>query len=234
MAEIYLNFPVALLQNAFANISNVMNSVMWYAGYVHTLNLQFNSDESKMLAAGKYFGITWGNALHSFQEGEDIYNSLPPNLPMTGINKDVLFDFYKNHKTNDETAVLLAYLAIKSIIGMKPYSKCTNDYLIARMGGYSKIEDMPEPLPEPLQRYNTKRKLDNIKKKLQLNWNVNYYSYHTRGFYVSIDNKFTLDELVLEAEKRRKTTREKRLRQKKEDARKTALNKLSNDMDFKY
>jgi hypothetical protein len=234
MAEIYLNFPVTLLQNAFANISDVMNNVLRYAGYAHTLNLQFNSDESKMLAAGKFFGITWGNALRAYNEGEDIYNSLPPNLPMTGINKDVLFDFYKNHKTNDEIAVLLAYLAIKSIIGKKPYDKCTDNYLIARMGGYRKIEDMPDPLPDPLRQYNTVYRKRKIKKALQLDWNVNYYSYHTRGFYVSIDNKFTLDKLVLEAEKRRKATKEKQLKQKKEDARKSALNKLSNpdDMDF--
>jgi hypothetical protein len=57
---------------------------------------------------------------------------------------------------------------------------------------------------------------------------VNIYSRYTRGFYVSIDKTFTLDKLVFEAEKRRKSTKEKQLKQKKEDARKAALNILNN------
>jgi len=202
---------------------------MNYAGYAHTLILEFGTDEKKMEEAGSYFGISWGNTKRCFQFGETLYNSFPKNSPMSGINKNVCFDFYMNHKSFDEIAVLLAFLAIKSIIGVKPYCKTINEYLIARMAGYASIEDVPHPLPEPLAQYITRRKLDKIKKELQLNWSVNIYSRYTRGFYVSIDNKFDLNQLVFEAEKRRKSTKEKQLKQRKDEARRQALRGLNDE-----
>ena len=226
MEDKFLNFPVQLLQDAFKDIRQTMVNVLDYAGYAHTLKLH-GSDSKKMEDAGHYFGITWGNTLKSYRDGKTLYESIPQNSPMAGINKDVLFDFYKNTKTLDEIAVLLAFLAIKSIVGIKPYCKVTNAYLIARMAGYAKIEDIPHPLPQPLAQYNTRRKLDKIKKELQLNWNVNIYSRYTRGFYVSIDNKFELNKLVFEAEKRRKSTKEKQLKQRNDEARRLAKKKLN-------
>lgn len=228
MEDKYLNFPVQLFQDAFKDIRQTMDNIMNYTGYKHTLQLH-GSDSKKMEDAGSYFGIDWGNTMRCYRSGETLYNSLPENSPMTGINKDVCFDFYKNHKTHDEIAVLLAFLAIKSIIGIKPYCKITNGYLIARMGGYAGVNDMPHPLPEPLAQYNTRRKLDKIKKELELNWNVNIYGTHTRGFYVSIDKKFDMNKLAVEAEKRRKSTKEKQLKQRKDEARRLALEKLNNE-----
>jgi hypothetical protein len=229
MKDKFLNFPVQLLQDAFKDIRQTMVNVLDYAGYAHTLKLEHGSIEKKMEDAGSYFGITWGNTLKSYRSGETLYESIPENSPMAGINKDVCFDFYKNHKTPDEIAVLLAFLAIKSIIGTKPYCRITNAYLIARMAGYAKIEDMPHPLPEPLAQYHHnkhRRKLDKIKKELQLNWNVNIYGTHTRGYYVSIDKKFDMNKLAFEAEKRRKSTKEKELKQRNDEARRLALEKL--------
>lgn len=234
MGDKYLNFPVQLLQDAFRDIRQTMDDVMNYAGYAHTLKLEHGSNEKKMEDAGRYFGMTWGNARRSYERGKTLNDSIPQNSPMTGINKDVCFDFYDNHKTPDEIAVLLAFLAIKSIIGVKPYCKVTNGYLLARMAGMAKAEDLPRPLPEPLAQYSTRRKLDKIKSELQLNWNVNIYGTHTRGYYVSIDNKFDMNKLAFEAEKRRKSTKEKLLKQRKDEARQKALSKLTdpNDLDF--
>jgi len=219
----YLNIPVQLLQGAFKDIRETMSNIMDYAGYVHASKLH-GDQTKKMIDAGNYFGITWGNAIRCYKNGETLYNSLPKNSPMTGINKDVLFDFYKNYKTPDEIAVLLAFLAIKSIIGVKPYSKVTNVYLLSRMAGNASIEELPEPLVQ----YATRRKMDKIKSELQLNWNVNIYSTHTRGWYVSIDNRFEMNKLALEAEKRRKSTTVKQLKQRKDEARRLALDKLIN------
>lgn len=231
MEDRYLNFPIQLLQDAFKNPRQTMDNVMNYAGYVHTLNLKQGSDEKKMNDAGSYFGITWENKKKCYEDGEALYNSIPANSPMTGINIDICFDFYKNPKTSDEIAVLLAFLAIKSIIGMKPYCKTTNAYLLARMGGYASRIDVVNPLPDPLVKYTTRRKLDKIKMELQLNWNVNIYSRHVRGFYVSIDRRLTLDKLIFEAEKRRKSTKEKQLKQRKDEARRKAMEKLT-DLTF--
>jgi hypothetical protein len=237
---IYFNFPVTFMQDAFINIRKVMDNVMNYAGYVHTLKLEHGEIEKKIRVAGKYFGgITWGNDRVCYKNGHTLYNSIPVNSPIVGINVNVCFDFYKNHKSLDEIAVLLAYLALKSIIGEKPYIHTTNEYMIARMGGYVSIKDVPNPLPESLRKYSSRRMLDKIKFELQSSWNVNYYSRYIRGFYVSIDNpsnpdkSYTLNKLVLEAEKRRKSNIEKQIKQKTQDSRKKALQELNiEDLEF--
>jgi hypothetical protein len=228
----YMNFPISFLQDAFRDIRQTMDNVMDYAGYVHTLKLEHGTDEKKMKDAGSFFNIIWGNDKKAYQNGKTLYNSIPPKTPMVGINKDTCFDFYKNPKTEDEIAVLLAYLALKSIIGEKPYIHTTNEYMLVRMGGYASIKDMPDPLPEPLRKYSSRRMLDKIKFELQSSWNVKYYSRYIRGFYVSIDNpsnpdkSFTLNKLVLEAEKHRKSNIEKQLKDKINDAREKALQEL--------
>jgi hypothetical protein len=224
----YFNFPIQMLQDAFCDIKGTMDKIMDYAGYAHTLKLELGDDMDKMRSAGSYLGITYEDRSGSYKNGKIWYDSIPVNSPMVGINIEMCFDFFNNHKTQDDISVLLAFLAIKSIIGRKAYCKMTNEYLITRMGGYARIEDLPNPLPHPLSGYYTRRKLDKMKSELQLNWNVNIYSYYTRGFYVSIDNKFSLDKLVLAAERNRKSTREGKLRQQKIKARKKALRALRN------
>ncbi|WP_137305746.1 hypothetical protein [Lentimicrobium saccharophilum] len=183
-----------------------------------------------MKDAAKFFGITLGNAKRSFEDGKSLYNSTPAKSPMTGINKDICFDFYKNEKTEADIAILLAYLALKSVIGSKPYVHITNEFLIARMAGYASVKSMPEALPEPLAGYTTRRKLDKIKFELRSNWNVNIYGYRVRGFYVSIDNQFSLEKLIYEVEKQRKTNIEKKLRQQQNDAIMKAKTKLKNEL----
>jgi hypothetical protein len=224
-STIYLNFPIQLLQGAFSNINGTMDDILNYTAYRYTLKLNGTNTE-KMKSASNYFGINFGNPHSSYQFGKTLYDSLPENSPMVGINTDVCFDYYEHSKTTDEIAVLLAFLAIKSIIGIKPYSKVTNAYLIVRMAGYASIDDMPHSLPHPLPQYTSRRKLDRIKKELQLNWNVNIYGVHTRGWYVSVDSSFDMNKLALEAEKRR--NKEKQLKQRKDEARRLALEKLNN------
>jgi hypothetical protein len=141
---------------------------------------------------------------------------------MVGINKDVCFDYYKQYKTPDQIAVLLAFLAIKSIVGSKSYYKTNKDQIAVRMAGIVSRKDIDE-VPEQVKQFTTRRKFDKIKFELQTKWNVNFYSYYTRGFYVSIDKKFTLDQLVIEAEKNRKSNQEKQLKQQEKEAREKAL-----------
>lgn len=102
----------------------------------------------------------------------------------------------------------------------------TNEFLIARMAGCATIAELPSPLPLTLAQYATRRKLDKIKFELQTAWNVNIYSRYVRGFYVSLDKKFSIDRLVLEAEKRRKSNIEKQRRDQLEAARLKALKQL--------
>lgn len=216
--QVYFNFPVPLLRNAFGDIRQVMNDIMAYAGYMHTLKLDLGTSQKKMESAGNYFGVIYGNAAIAYDQGSNLFYELPKNSPMVGISKSILFDFYLNPKTEFDIAVLCAFLAVKSILGYKPYVKTTNDFLISRMAGYARVDEITDQIPDPLVKFTIRRMLDKIKLELQTSWGVNIYARYTRGFYVSIETIFPLEKLVLEAEKRREEHIEAQLRNKKETA----------------
>lgn len=222
----YFNFPIHLLRNAFGSIKYVLDEVLAYAGYVHSRKLDVGTNQKKMKCAGDFFGITYGNAAGSYESGMHIYNQSPKNSPMTGISKSILFDYYQNDKTEFEIAVLLAFLAIKSIVGNKPFACITNHFLITRMAGYSKVDELPDPIPSPLSDYYTRRKLDRIKFELRENWGVNIYGYRLKGFYISFEKTFPLEKLVFEAEKNRKNAKEIKQKNIQDQARIQAIQVL--------
>lgn len=81
----------------------------------------------------------------------------------------MIFDFYKNHKTEFEIVVFLAFAAIRSILQKQPYTKITNEYLIGRMSGNS---GKGEPVNPLLVKYTSRYRLDKIKNELQLSWGL--------------------------------------------------------------
>ena len=218
--EHFFNFPIGLLTGSFDNIRETMNNIIDYAGYIRASKLEYGDAIERMKAAGNYFGVTYGNNKRCYEDGETLFNSLPKNSPMVGINKNICFDYYQHNKTPDQIAVLLAFLAIKSIIGSKPYYKTNINQIGTRMAGFASIKNIDE-IPEQLAQFLTRRKFDKIKFELQINWNVNFYSHYTRGLYVS--NTLTIDQLVFEAEKNRKSNKEKELKTKQKEAREKAL-----------
>ncbi|HMT75796.1 MAG TPA: hypothetical protein PKA77_17110 [Chitinophagaceae bacterium] len=208
----YLTFPVAILKDSLIDVSNCVNNAMNYCLYDY-YQRETGSKDDLIDRAGKFYGITWGNKKTAFDSGKIIYESLPARSPKTSINKDMIFDFYKNEKTEFEIVVFLAFAAIRSILQKQPYTKITNEYLIGRMSGNSAKGEPVNPL---LTKYTSRYQLDKIKSELQLNWGLNLYGNHTRGFYVSF--VLTYDELIMQAELKRKRYKEKQLRSMKSEA----------------
>ncbi|HOS91651.1 MAG TPA: hypothetical protein PLV80_13805 [Prolixibacteraceae bacterium] len=226
MSKTFFNFPVRLLQGAFDDIASTMDQIIDYATFVHASKLDHITIKQRMNAASDFFGIRIPNPEASYRRGQSLFAENKKS-PMTGIKKELCFDFMNNHKTTDEIAVLLGYLAVKSILGNKPYACITNSFLIARMGGYSGIKDLPANLPQPLASYSTRRKLDRLKQTLMLNWGVNIYSHLMKGFYISMDSVLPLEKLIIEAEKRRNKFVISNLKKKTDEARQKALMLLS-------
>lgn len=199
MADRFFNFPVQLMQSA-PNMRVFGDNVMDYCIYKHSLTLE-GAAEKKMKDAAKYFGITLGNISRSLRDGRELYDNMPTRPAMTGINKDLLFEFYKEDKTDLEIASLMAFLAIKSILGKKSYTRITNEYLLCRMAGYDSKNECNE-LPEYLTPWCKRRGLSRIKLELQKSYGLKIYARYTRGFFVSFS--LTLEELIKEVEMKRK------------------------------
>ncbi len=164
--------------------------------------------EEQVKSAEHYFGITFKEPKSSIESGERLHQKIPPRSPMTGINKDLLFSFYKGDQSLSEIAVLVAHLAIKSILGKKSFCRITSDFLLCRMAGYPSLQEIKRQkyrdhgLPEYLKPYTTRRRMDGIKAELRKSYGLEIYGRYTRGFFVS--EKLSLEELIKEVEMKRK------------------------------
>jgi len=73
-----------------------------------------------------------------------------------------------------------------------------------------------EPINPLLTKYTSRYQLDKIKRELEINWGLKLYGNHTRGYYVSFE--LALDNLIMQAELKRKRYKEKQLRNRKNEA----------------
>ena len=217
----YLTFPIIILKNGFADIKVSVDNAMHYCLYDYCSGIEGNQAD-RIAKAEEYLGITFGNSKKAFENGRGIFTTIPPKSPKTSIRKKMIFDFYKESKTEFEIVTFLAFASIRSILQKQPYTKITNEYFVGRMACNNKGN---EELPEWIFKYNNRYQLDKIKQELQLNWGLKLYARHTRGFYVSFS--IELVQLITHAENRRLKFKLKELQREKEQARLQALKHLN-------
>jgi hypothetical protein len=213
----YLLFPIELLQGS--DIKKACDKALDYGIYRKALDF---ADESEVMPqhieqSMKYFGLIGGNMADMAKSGKILFDTFSLKNPMLSINKEKLMQYYKEEKTAFEVLVFRAECAIRSILGTKPYTKVTNDYLIARMYGFRNVADFQNNESHVLPRYQ----LDKIKLELQIHWYLIYYSRQTRGFYVSYS--LPLEKLIYHAELNRATYKAKELKRTKDEAYKKAM-----------
>jgi hypothetical protein len=210
-----------MLQHGMNDIHTAVNNAMEYGLYIYC-----QKDEGILEENDSFMGILFADKYEAFRRGKRLYDKTPSKCPKTSINVDILFDFYKNNKSDFEVVTFLAFAAIRSILQKQAYSKITNQYLLSRMaGGTSKDADLPDCLIP----YNNRYQLDKIKTELQLHWGLKLYGNHTRGFYVSFS--MDLEDLVYHAEKNRKAYQERQLKNQKKEAAIKAKMKLNNSTE---
>jgi len=213
--SIFYNFPITLLRHREETINYENRIIMDYRqNLINIVNYQIGE-----LLFKKWSIEDIENDLGITLEKKDEYiKGFVPffekfkdkTVPVTGIEKVLCWRFINNPKDDFDWKCLWAFLAIKSIVGKKPYQKITNKLLIARMAGYASFQKLEEhfngrPFPEhilnPDDHYKTRYALDKIKRELTRHYNVKFYGIGSRGFYATI--KLTLEELITQVEKNR-------------------------------
>lgn len=226
--EKYLNFPIQLLTGFITDTRKTLDNIVSYSVYEKALKLEHGTELQKMkYIAKESYQMKLGSDKHSLDNGKLLYNSVPNNSPKVGLNLSIWWDFYKNEKTEFDKVCLLGFLAIKSILGNKSYCKVTNLYLWARMDGKTNTIDEVSELSNEIRKYANRYQTENIKNELILNWHLIYYSRYTRGFYVSL--KMSLEDLIFEAEKKRKSIKDKQQKQLQNEALNKALERLKRE-----
>lgn len=222
--ERYFNFPIQLLDGFMNDPKKVLNDIHHFAIYENSLKLNLGTELENMKDSASFYNMILGDVPDSLKKGKTLYESIPDNSPKTGLNLSIFWDFYMNDKSEFDKICLLGFLGIKSILGSKAYHKTTNQNWLARMDGKAnKVNDYSE-LSEEIRKYANEYQTTKIKKTLRNSWGLVTYSRYCRGFYVSF--KITLKQLILEAEKRRISTKEKQYKEQEQEALKEVLEQL--------
>lgn len=180
----YFNFPIVLLEGFLDNTKDCLDNIWDYALYIQSQKYEWIIDEDRISSADKYFGVRTGDKQKTYDNGEGLFESIPPKTPTSKINISVWFEYYNNKKTEFEKVCLLANIAILSTNKGKPYSKVEKHFLYSRMDGKVKkigsdlVDEkliFPDPkvtneLSEKIKKYATHRYWQKIKKELVENW----------------------------------------------------------------
>ena len=226
--EIYFNFPIALMRGLLIgqkSVKSCLSDAMDFHVYSHSvkiedLNEYEETDLQRFKRSASYWGVTFGHPESAMQNGKQLFEKYADGAALVGINKDMYWDFYQGTKSSFQVECLITFLALRSILGKKKVVKTNNALLAVRMSGFaSTAESFLEEVYE-MKRYQ----LDKIKTELQTNWNLKYYSFYTRGFYISFD--MTLEELITYAEGKKLTVKTEVLKAEKKYLRDSILNKL--------
>lgn len=189
-AKEYFNFPIQLVEGFLVNTEKVLDDIFNYALYAHAIKLDHNTDEAKMKAAFNDFEVE-SVVQNTLKGGRKLYNFFPLKSPFVGISKTIYFDFYKNEKTDFEKATLLAFLALKSIVGVKPYMRTNNSFMLSRMDGkLTSVIDYAY-LSDEVRKYSTEYQTRKLRNELFDKWGLVYCQ--SRGFLASWS--LTLDKL---------------------------------------
>ena len=225
----YLTFPIEFLDKAFSDIQKVCDNIFDYAIYIHSLKFEkeSNSELEAMEKAAGFYDITLGDIQRAFNNGYELYHEYGAKVAKAAVDKNIIFDFYMNKKTEFDIAVFCAYCATKSILGVKPYCKTNKMLIHARMFGFNNAAALKENKTKIQEKYFKRYYFERIIKELQFNRDMRMISNHCRGYYISYE--LGLQELAVISERAKKKTRDALLRQEKDEAIKKAFILVNQD-----
>jgi len=205
---------------------------------MNDLNYLFTQDTELYRLSYEYYQVSQSLYFYSLEGNIDeisatarsVKKIIPDDEPYCMINKDHVFEFRDNEKSETELAELAMFLAMRSIQGKKLSCRTNKQLVVSRMFGYANpnlaLTNMPEWQKPLYDKYMNRYHFDKIKNNLELNWYVNTYSNHMRGFAISIDYGMSLDNLAFETESKKRKHKLAELRSRKQQAKDQAFKKI--------
>lgn len=215
MEKGYINFPISYLSDIrYDNVARsidtdsvvrVLNKAFQYGFYtVYWSRLPYNHTSDKWHEKTKeYVEDLVGVIKHEDQPNTAFKNKKPGANVIVGVKSHTLFLFRDgiDRKTEFHIIQLLAFLAIKSILGIgknQPKAKQIKwDYIYNRMAGRESIKKTR--LPPYIEKYRTRRLRTKLVKALQDHWNLKYYATQLGKFnppWFSFANDFDIVEFA--------------------------------------
>ncbi|CAG5067974.1 hypothetical protein DYBT9623_00702 [Dyadobacter sp. CECT 9623] len=192
-------------RNAFEQMQEVAHEIIKQGTYRKSLTMELGDEVSRFVDAAHFFGINYAKPETVLKDIKHKAFMVEESKVLTSLNRDIVWDFFQNEKSEHEIACFLGYAALKSIIGHKTYAKVTNEYLLARFFGCGSTAELIPPIRESslYRQYSSRYALNKIKMTLSEQWGLSLYGHFTRGFYASF--KLSFDELAYQVERSRKS-----------------------------
>jgi len=213
----FLNFPIALLRGFPENHKSCMQNIFLYSvfGLVFSEDRQYDSLED-FLFEWEIDHLTKNERIHKLLQtrGAELFNSFWGTKHVwTGIHIDTWRSYNHSKRTKPELMVLLAHLALKSIIQKKAIQRNTSDYLIlARMSGFDSLEGTE--VPEFICQYMKKQ--SRTRTKLFQDLEIHFgFKRKEKSRGVTYTYTLSLADLEFEIDKSRYLSKERKLKEKK-------------------
>lgn len=192
--EIYYNFPAPLMRG-FAESTSKAHQCLCDVLYYNAYKVWHGRDGSipdsdfyayicNELGLSMYAHETKAQLLRDTKEMREKFQGY--NGVYFSISKKMYFDFYENIETTSEEdrEGLLAYLAVKSIIGTRSHALTNRFFLASRMNGNT---GMVNDLPDSIQKYTLRYWFGKLKTLLFVRYKVAIVTdKNIRGLYVSL------------------------------------------------
>ncbi len=236
MAEsIYYNAPCELYRHFlrsekdFHRVLNDIADFILYDACKSMYKSKLDAEEIKKKV--KRYGINYHNPVGSWKDGEGLYIEYVENAKNApayfSISRETYWHFRDVDSTEFERAMLLAYLAVKSMVGKRDMIKTNMTAICSRMDGNTKPKraaELSEGVTKYLNRYWSNKLLSALYGKRGVTFYGGNKCHKVRGFYCS--TTLSMEELITKAEADMEWTRNRPADPLRE-ARRLAMEKLN-------
>lgn len=185
----YMKVPIVMFQGFLENPKETINDWFLYnlAEYAFTQNGEAGLCIDGYLDAINHYKLH-GNKINfelDYVRASELFFSIERDEPYVQILWGKAYEFYALPKKEIDYLSLLAYMAIKSLLGSRKMLKINDNMLFGRMAGHRYADAAMFGIPYELDKHRSRRKVDKLKANLMKNWYVSIYGYRLRGYYVS-------------------------------------------------
>lgn len=182
MAYLFYHFPVAILAKGITEESLI--KILRFA-----IGSYLEEYQATISEARDALGFSGGDEESSM----DVFKHYKNCRVMTSISRETYWEWRNNVENESEHSklLLLAHLAVKSIVGPKKYAITNYDFLLARMAGDSVPRYKTHKgekvliLPPHIKPINTRRKLEQLRDDLGRYHVATWGQQGLRGFAIS-------------------------------------------------
>ena len=231
--KVFYNAPCELYKDCLRSdrdFKQTLRDILSFVLYDNCKKPEKRVSDADLAKVARKLGVEYNDPIRSWREGKKLYSEhveSARNAPAYfSISRETYWHFMNEESTEFERAMLLAYLAVKSMVGKRDMIKTNMTAICSRMDGNTKPRrkgQLTDGVAKYLNRYWSNRLLSALYEKRGVTFYGGNSSHKVRGFYCS--TTLTMEELIIKAEANMEAARSRPADPLRE-AKRLALSKL--------